>query len=370
MPSSKRASYTVQFKMSVVEWVESTGSSLSAASRKFSVDRKMIRNWIVEKERMRLALLVRGPGKRKLHEGKSPASEELDKLVLEHYLAARAQGSHLNNREVKEAALRYADMLGLRQFKATSSWLACWKGRCGLEPGRDGFGMELEKETVATLLHIASTLLSQVRPSDSVDLSCKQRPQNPSMSCDQPIKSCDSSSDSVSSCVDYTTPEHNYCKSIDGATCHVTSKTISCEHTTSESPAPVQSCDLPMSGEPKTSECHMTSDALSCDQPILADVLDVCVPVLECEVAEMDLPLGNEVEVCHTHETPSLQVKVHSNPDINARSTSPPFFPPLTFDDPQSQGGLLASRMLQPVFPDEPEIVYLDMQLGMLHSMH
>ncbi len=332
-----RASYTLQFKMGVVEWVESTGASLRAAAKKFSVDRKMIRNWIGNKERMKSALLARGPGMRKLHEGRSPVSEELDKLVLEHYVSELNDGKTLSNKEIKASALKFAGLLRLNQFKATSSWVTRWRGRCGIEPGRDSFGIELENETVATLLHIASTLLSQVRPCEAVNLSCRQMNQSVAskMSPDLPLENA---------YIDYTTPEHNYC--------NPSTSDVNIE------------CSKQLSLDTLIDSCiNNSEDTVIYDTPHES----FTEPILECEVAEMDLPYCAEIEIIQ-----DIFTKVKGGSDLNARSTSPPFFPPLTFDldDPQSHGGLLASRMLQPVFPDEPEIVYLDMQLGMLHSIH
>ncbi len=337
-----RASYTLQFKMGVVEWVESTGASLRAAARKFSVDRKMIRSWIGSKERMKSALLARGPGMRKLHEGRSPISEELDKLVSGQYISELNDGKTLSNKEIKECALKFAGLLGLSEFKATSSWVTRWRGRCGIEPERDGFGIKLENETVATLLHIASTLLSQVRPSEVVNLSCRQMNQSvPSIvSPDLPLENV---------YIDYSTPEHNYCKP---------STAMS-----NDNDDTVMSKQLSLD---TLMDCHIMTGAG--DSPMYDLTHESFTePTLECEVAEMDLPYSAEIEILQ-----DIFTKVKGGSDLNARSTSPPFFPHLTFDldDPQSHGGLLASRMLQPVFPDEPEIVYLDMQLGMLHSIH
>ncbi len=318
-----RASYTLQFKMGVVEWVESTGASVRAAAKKFSIDRKMIRNWLLNKDRMKSALLARGPGMRKLHEGRSPVSQELDKQVLEHYLNEHGCGRLLGNKEVKDVALKYARLLGLEGFKATSSWVTRWRSRCELEPDRYRMGIEYGNETVATLLHIASTLLSRVKPSEAVNLSCRQMHQS---------AACRESCDLTDVYFDYNTPEHNYCKS-------------------------------------SSTEHHMTTPQSSHDSllpPVTFDLSQdsFAEPIIECEVAEIDIPTYSD-EIVIIEDTDL------KGSDLNGRSTSPPFFPSLLEDDPHSLGGgLLASRLLQPVFPDEPEIVYLDMQLGMLHSIH
>ena len=45
MPKSYH-SYTVQFKVSVVDWHNANGANLSKTSREFEIDRKRIREWI------------------------------------------------------------------------------------------------------------------------------------------------------------------------------------------------------------------------------------------------------------------------------------------------------------------------------------
>ncbi len=320
-----RASYTLQFKMGVVEWVESTGASVRAAAKKYSVDRKMIRNWLSNKERMRAALLSRGPspGLRKLHEGRSPISEELDRRVLDHYLNERQHGRLLGNKEIKETALKYAQLLCLNGFKATSSWVTRWQSRCELERGGVKIGTKYGTQTVAKLLRIASSLLSHVRPSDTVNLSCRQRNQSANSI---------ESHDLADVYIDYNTPEHNYCRPPSAAGHMISSK------------------------DDFSPNVHSLTFDLSQDS--------FSEPIIECEVAEMELPsCSDEIVIIQDTDLKGL----------NGRSTSPPFFPALLDDDPHclgAGGGLLASRLLQPVFPDEPEIVYLDMQLGMLHSMH
>lgn len=320
-----RASYTLQFKMGVVEWVESNGASVRAAAKKYSLDRKMVRNWLSNKDSMKTALLARGPGMRKLHEGRSPVSEELDKRVLDHYLSESNTGRLLRNKEIKETALKCARLLGLSGFKATSSWVTRWRSRCVLEPDQNK--MEYGNETVARLLHIASTLLSRVKSSETVNLSCRQINQS---GC------CCESHDLRDVYFDYNTAEHNYCKPpSSAANGHMTSS----------------------SRDVRAPEVHSLTFDLS------QDSFDA--PIIECEVAEIDLPN-------YSDEIVIIQDTDLKGSDLNGRSTSPPFFPSLLDDDdPHSLGGgLLASRLLQPVFPDEPEIVYLDMQLGMLHSVH
>ena len=47
MPKSYH-SYTVQFKVSVVDWHNANGANLSKTSREFEIDRKRIREWMLQ----------------------------------------------------------------------------------------------------------------------------------------------------------------------------------------------------------------------------------------------------------------------------------------------------------------------------------
>ena len=50
---NKHRSFTLEFKVGVVEWVELHSSSLRGAASHFGLDRKMLRSWIKNKERLR-----------------------------------------------------------------------------------------------------------------------------------------------------------------------------------------------------------------------------------------------------------------------------------------------------------------------------
>ena len=64
----KRA-YTLEFKLSVVEWVESNQQSYRAAARQFGLDRKIIRTWVGRKASLVSALATHGPKRKKVHRG-------------------------------------------------------------------------------------------------------------------------------------------------------------------------------------------------------------------------------------------------------------------------------------------------------------
>ena len=415
--------------MGVIDWVESNKSSVRAAARKFGVDRKMVRNWLSNKDKLKISLLMHGPGRKKLHQGSKPLSYDLDRQVLDYYVEMNQQGITVSDNDIRHRALVFAHFLGLTEFKATHSWLKRWKVRCsthnignpdslvGQNPSNCS---EYKDDSVETILRFASSLLSRVKPNDTVNLSGRQRSLFINQS-DYPESSCDLAGNYTH--VDYATPEHNYCK----LNCSPT-------HPLDCSRAHQLECS-PAHPEPG-SHSNLLCPADSCVTPEIVDI-DCLLPG-DGGISAVDLPLGNEVEIgnteeiiimqatseCHennletaesamtsteylfhtdavqSHMELQLSYGNHSNTshdftlkrstkkvakkqqakvkgqrtsssssEGNARSTSPPFFHSLILD-PQGDGGLVASRLLQPVFPDEPEIVYLDMQLGMLHSLH
>eukprot|EP00731_Ephydatia_muelleri_P038183 Em0674g6a len=87
-----RKSYTTEFKLSVVEWVESHKSSVRAAAKQFGVDRKLVRVWLEHKPLLNSALVQHGPNRRKLHCGRPPASQELDRLALDFLCEQKRAG--------------------------------------------------------------------------------------------------------------------------------------------------------------------------------------------------------------------------------------------------------------------------------------
>ena len=56
-------SYTLEFKLSVIDWVQSNKASIRSASKQFGLTRKMIRTWIQSKDTLSSALVVHGPNR-------------------------------------------------------------------------------------------------------------------------------------------------------------------------------------------------------------------------------------------------------------------------------------------------------------------
>ena len=190
----ERRSYTLQYKLDVVKWLEQHGSSLRQASKHFGITRRVIRTWFDQKKQLREALDLNDPNKRKLHSGRPPASEELDKRVLEFLTKQRERGVCVSDSELRSKALDVGYQLSLAGFKANLSW----KQRCGVEfqnGTNDVFVREGKLAKSTFLSHVDSSerikLIVQHSNTDSYDIT--EISEGPVY-------------------LDFTTSEHNYCQ--------------------------------------------------------------------------------------------------------------------------------------------------------------
>ncbi len=123
-------SYTVEFKLKAVETLRSDPDhNISATAKKFSVDRRRIREWDQSYDKLVQALYGRMKKKRKLHCGAAVASHNLDIGVFEYLEDERSEGRAVSNRDLQEKARELADSMGLVGFTASRMWLWRWKKR-------------------------------------------------------------------------------------------------------------------------------------------------------------------------------------------------------------------------------------------------
>ena len=389
-----RSSYTVDFKLSVVEWLKNGGRSLREASKQFGVDRKCIRQWVREKAVLGSARLQRGPQKRKLHEGRGPLSQDLDRLVLGYFLERRRLGFDVTDEELRKKALCTSQLLGLEDFKASSSWLKGWKCRSGIvEP-------LLSERSAAELLltpPVGSSLISHVTPSDVVllslspgkPISCQDddKPNYPSSACglDQSIPS---SSSHVTSHV--ITPDHTYCREAPTMDTNQLSVVTSLSHLTSDlstSNGVSPYIELSMSGHllesadrllsnPTSSYCSVQSMSVPGSDPVMSStqVVNFCELEINLDSPELNMtsdgmkasretllsPLLVSSSSSLASLSPPKRTSVDSRallwPSLGPNHTSPITFPEFhDFTDPLT--GLLANRRSQPVFSAGPEIL-------------
>ena len=127
--TGRRNSYTVAFKISVVEWLRKNEASCHKAAKEFSIDRKRVREWSERYD----VLKQHGGGvsgkHRKLSTGRAPLSADLNQRVFDYLEEERSEGRPVSNDALMAKAAQIAGGLGLEDFKASRGWLWRWKRR-------------------------------------------------------------------------------------------------------------------------------------------------------------------------------------------------------------------------------------------------
>lgn len=134
----KVRSYTVKFKIEAVEYAEK--NSISAAAKKYNVDRKTIREW-KEKKADIVALVKRAGKSRKRLDGagRKPLSEVLEERIVSWITDRRDKRLRVSRKLImKKAKLLYLDMkedhalVHGGDFVASKGWLENFMKRHGL----------------------------------------------------------------------------------------------------------------------------------------------------------------------------------------------------------------------------------------------
>ncbi|XP_060077282.1 uncharacterized protein LOC132556822 [Ylistrum balloti] len=128
MPLSRKR-YTVKDKIDIVHWFRGNGSNYSATQREFGVDRKLIRTWNHDYDK----LLMNSGGKtgslKKIGAATPPRSMELDNAVFEWFVEERAEGRAVTNYMLQAQGRIIASQLRVDGFIASNGWLRRWKKR-------------------------------------------------------------------------------------------------------------------------------------------------------------------------------------------------------------------------------------------------
>lgn len=367
----KRA-YTLEFKLSVVEWVESNQQSYRAAARQFGLDRKIIRTWVGRKASLVSALATHGPKRKKVHRGRAPISEHMEQQVLEFQLESRRRGSRVLDRDLQAKALECAQKLGLADFKASGVWLKGWKHRHGVV-------FQNGSNEVASLSQLSGMASAPPLPEprcpwmlSSCDPNGVSEAESESS---RRLCETDRSSPALPGAVrlDYAAPEHSYSQPTDLSDTNAASQSDPTVNPSESRLSPTGSMrDQTDFGLPPThfGPSHLGSTRLSpthlsptylhpSSQPSLLDpdsgqadpTLFDALGIVG-EVSELELPLGHEEvageEVWLSPPKKSKRGRSRGKGGVKRSPT-----PVATFgclDDPHGPGGLLASRLSQPVF--------------------
>ena len=67
----KLKSYSIEFKVEAVEWHRMNGENVTLTSKKFSVDRKRVREWNTRYDQLVAHCSGKQKKKRKIHQGKT-----------------------------------------------------------------------------------------------------------------------------------------------------------------------------------------------------------------------------------------------------------------------------------------------------------
>ena len=112
MSTLRRNSYSIKFKVSVVEWHHNNEASLHKTAKRFSIDRKRVCEWC-QKYSVLKGQTSGALGKhRHINHGK-PLSLELDQKVFEFLEDERSEGRAVLNQLLKTEALQIAGGLKL-----------------------------------------------------------------------------------------------------------------------------------------------------------------------------------------------------------------------------------------------------------------
>ena len=126
-------SYTVQFKILVVDWLRKNDRNVSKTAQKFEIDRKRVREWDKNYDKLLENKTGQLAKKRKIGCGRKPLSVDLDVKLFEFLEEERSEGRPVLNELLRVRALQIAGGLQMEgTFTASPGWIARWKRRFGV----------------------------------------------------------------------------------------------------------------------------------------------------------------------------------------------------------------------------------------------
>ena len=126
-------SYTVEFKILVVDWLRRNDRNVSKTAREFEIDRKRVREWDNNYAKLLENKTGQSAKKRKIGCGRKPLSFDLDVKLFEFLEEERSEGRPVSNEILRLRALQIAGGLQIeRTFTASAGWIARWKERFGV----------------------------------------------------------------------------------------------------------------------------------------------------------------------------------------------------------------------------------------------
>ncbi|MES9880141.1 MAG: hypothetical protein ABW185_04590 [Sedimenticola sp.] len=124
MDGKKKKSYPASFKLKVVDVAEQKGKHF--ASKVFNVDRKRVREWVQNKEKIQTFAKLR---KRATGAGKRVGYPDIEENLLAWFNERRSAGIRVTGKALKYEALRLHKAGGNQSFKASCGWFRRFKTR-------------------------------------------------------------------------------------------------------------------------------------------------------------------------------------------------------------------------------------------------
>lgn len=126
--TSPYRSYTVQFKLNVLDWYYKNGQNKNLAAKMFSVDRKRIRDWLLDETNLRSDPTPERTKRKRTN--CLPQYREIETALYQYYTEQREKGIRPKNADLRSRSLQFASQFGYgSSFKASVHWLCNWKRR-------------------------------------------------------------------------------------------------------------------------------------------------------------------------------------------------------------------------------------------------
>ncbi len=129
MPYGRRCSYTVEFKVMVVDWLRKNDHNLSKTARNLKLIENVFGNGTRCTKTSKSNCVGSKVKRRKIGGGRRPLSTDLELNLFQYLEEERAQGRVVTNLDLSRKAIRIAERLALQNFKASPGWLLNWKRR-------------------------------------------------------------------------------------------------------------------------------------------------------------------------------------------------------------------------------------------------
>ena len=112
--SSRRKSYTVDFKLKVLDWYHKNGESGHVTSKHFEIDRRMLRNWLAKEDCMKKTRCRKE--KKHLYPASKGPHAAVDAAVLAYLTDERSAGRPVSNKQLRAKAMEEETKLNVPAF--------------------------------------------------------------------------------------------------------------------------------------------------------------------------------------------------------------------------------------------------------------